>query len=331
MKKEKGIFVIPAEILRIILGFMSERDPIILSFMSRRFCRVVKTMRMQGKRIFFNFHPNQIDMGVEMMSGEEFYFPLPFKYLGSRNHQLSEIWLGGYVEDTRKWQFRNFFDQLKNVINHTEVDTIRFEAYATNFNLQSVLEDIGNPTCLHINRIGSDQASYDIVNHFDAPVVNLHVPMLERVPKRILSRKFDELHICKANYEAGRGEAYFYLEDILVTNAKNVYLDQIWMTLKDMNQFLKRLRQGSNRELKYLTVVVDDEITPENLLEGLQTSVATTIPQTPATKYRNKRNFYLLSFNPVEYFDYVTVDGRTVTVDIRGRDVSIYVRDTEVA
>ncbi|UMM44447.1 hypothetical protein L5515_019596 [Caenorhabditis briggsae] len=287
-------------------------------------------MRMQGKRIFFNFHPNQVDMGVEMMSGDKFYFPLPFNNLWSTNRQLSQIWLGGYVEDTRKWQFRNFFDQLKIVINHSAVDTIRFSADATNFNLQSVLEDIGNPICLHIERTGSDQANYDIVNHFDTPIVNLHVPLLERVPEGILSRKFEELHICKTNYEDGRGESHFHLEDILVTNAKNVYLGQIWMTLKDMNQFLKRLRQGSNLELKFLTVVVDDEITPENVLEGLQTSVATTTPQKPVTKYRFNRNFYLISINPVEFFDYVTVDGRIVTVNIRGRTVSIYVRDTEL-
>ncbi|EGT48853.1 hypothetical protein CAEBREN_07295 [Caenorhabditis brenneri] len=145
----------------------------------------------------------------------------------------------------------DWVDHFKCVFNQKDT----FVEFGRNtFDSNSIYENLKDPTIIHIGTTGSYEFNRQVLKSI-LPTKELHLDTKAfenwRVPETILMQNIDRL-------ELNNRVRYFKLNELLCTNSKEVVLYSGTLTGKDMNNFLKLWKAGSNSRLEKLFIEFPD-------------------------------------------------------------------------
>ncbi|EGT48951.1 hypothetical protein CAEBREN_25885 [Caenorhabditis brenneri] len=205
---------------------------------------------------------------------------------------------------------------LQDIFNYREIDYIWFARNSSQFDIDDIKEVFGNTRRVVIGRSGCYAFNQMILQNFFSvkklSIAHSSFPN-SKVPGRVLMLNFEDLDIGYRWVE----RTILSLDELLLINSKKIYIDNLQMSAKELNKFIKLWQRGSNPRMEWLaikhTIVKEDD--KEAIIKGI--------------KHEIFPSDYIRKFRAVEYhripreikggIDIVRVDGMKATIRFKYR------------
>ncbi|EFO95241.1 hypothetical protein CRE_08802 [Caenorhabditis remanei] len=305
---------LPYLVLMPVLEQMEIKERIALSILSKRTRMFLKLLKMECQRINLRFKYGTIEMEVFFDNSKQF--------------QL-EMYMGGYVE----LRYGNAVF-LCNTLGLPPMDYVIWIMDVMHcksikkFTIEKISPCDILPLLVNLPKVDEVVVSYDlsvVLEERLLKVLSIVLPVSSAVTISYHFQNRNYLRdILKWNFNAldvrifekwPHRDMTFSLNDLWITNAKALVLEDLILDEKDLNRFFKMwMKKMCNHQLEYLEVIKHSDIVNKDLiLKGLDT--------TPVS-LETKRNFpvsenvkqELSSERITAEFDITRSDGRTATI-----------------
>ncbi|CAL2038367.1 unnamed protein product [Caenorhabditis brenneri] len=202
---------------------------------------------------------------------------------------------------------------LQDIFNYPKIDYIRFVTNSFQFDIDDIKEVFGNTLKIIIGITGCHVFNRMILDKF-SPIEQLKIKTSDFpnsiIPERILMQNFDALEIGDLWMET----TIMSLDQLLLINSKQIHIDALRMSAKQLNKFIRLWQSGSNPRMEYLTVAYTDtnEFDNEVLTRRIKQEI---IPADRMRQFKIARNGSqkLVSGG----IDIVRVDGVKATIQFK--------------
>ncbi|EGT48958.1 hypothetical protein CAEBREN_13650 [Caenorhabditis brenneri] len=210
---------------------------------------------------------------------------------------------------------KEWLKHIQLIYNNQKIDYIEFSDDSHEFDIDDIKEVFGNITDVYIENTGCFTFNQMILEKF-FPIEKLFIKnssfQNSKIPESILSQNFLRLDIGVIDDDE---TITMTLDDLLLLNSKVANIENLQMTPKHFNKFIKLWQKGSNPRLEYLSIGypnVEGSRDFDNILNGIKYN-----------KFRSSENMFqsagLLEPEVIDGMNIHRYDGTKATIGF-GRD-----------
>ncbi|CAL2038352.1 unnamed protein product [Caenorhabditis brenneri] len=169
---------------------------------------------------------------------------------------------------------KNWVEHLQSVFNYRKIDEIQFSENSSEFDIDDIKAVFGIPTEVVIGNTGCFVFNQMIIQKFFS-TKDLRIKTENfrdsKIPPNVLMQNFDTLNI-QRDLNALKN---ITLDELLLINSKVITIENLQMSPKQLNQFIKLWQRGSNPRLERLWIQYENanEDDKEIVMRGIKHEV----------------------------------------------------------
>ncbi|CAL2038394.1 unnamed protein product [Caenorhabditis brenneri] len=239
-----------------------------VSFLSKKTKGLVESLKLTIRMFHVEVNNNRLLVTLVFQHNEPVCFEL------QAHVQLQELETPGTFRICRgdpfdSWRYSlsasQFIDHLK-FICHSPITTLKFGGNFEGFNLESIYKNVKGIKSLTLTS-GNHELNRRVLGLFQpASIVLALLALVDfRVPRDILIQNFDGIRVTIVELT---------LDDLLMTNARQIDMLCHPISAKAINKFLKLWIKGSNPRLEWLYLRILGDFQNEEVFNGLKAKYA---------------------------------------------------------
>ncbi|EGT48896.1 hypothetical protein CAEBREN_02721 [Caenorhabditis brenneri] len=225
-------------------------------------------------------------------------------------------------DTTSEWKksdytMKDWLKHLQDIFDIPQIEDIWFKENSSEFDIGDIKEALGNATEFYIENTGCMIFSQMILEKFfpiESLTINTRNFRDSKIPPSLLIQNHTYLSI----YKTGENVVPITLNQLLLINSKDINVESLQITSKQINEFIKLWQQGSNPRMEHLRFKYYN-IEEDDVMKGIKHEV---IP------YNQRRLFQSTGLaEPYEIdggFDFYSMNGVKATIEFNWDWYSFY-------